>query len=328
MHEIVITVLMPVYNAEKHLKAAIDSILNQSFREFEFLIINDGSTDSSHQIVNSFIDERIVYIHNKQNKGIVQTLNEGLSLSRGDYIARMDADDIAFPARLQNQLDYMLKHPHCHLCGSQAIAISEYGEKLYNLKRPCKNEDIKVQQLFRNCFIHPAVMMSKQITANFLYTLAYQYAEDYLLFSQIALKYEVANLKHRLLSYRIHEENITSHKKSEMMNSERKVIRYLLEQLFDNQLEESSIAIHHQIIRRDFAETKRLDFEFHLLSIKKANGMKNIYPAKALNKALQKEWFNFLYFRKSKNDVLNFINSPLFSLSNINFKQLFKLAVK
>ena len=96
----VVTVLMPVYNAEEYLVEAIESVLNQTFRDFEFLIINDGSTDRSEKIIKTFTDERIRYIRNSKNLKIVQTLNKGLALAKGIYIARMDADDISLPLRL------------------------------------------------------------------------------------------------------------------------------------------------------------------------------------------------------------------------------------
>src|SRR5688572_25142970 len=108
-----VTVLMPVYNAEKYLKEAIDSILQQTLTDFEFLIIDDGSTDASVRIIRSYADSRIRLVQNETNAGITVTLNKGIELAKAPLIARMDADDISYPMRLQRQYDFFLAHPYC-----------------------------------------------------------------------------------------------------------------------------------------------------------------------------------------------------------------------
>ncbi len=115
-----VTVLMPVYNAEKYLKTAIESILKQTFSDFELLIINDGSTDGSEEIIRSFNDKRIRLFNNEQNLGIIKTLNKGLNLAKGEYIIRMDADDISLPDRLELQVKYMEENPGIGISGTQA----------------------------------------------------------------------------------------------------------------------------------------------------------------------------------------------------------------
>src|SRR5690242_1454586 len=115
MADVLLTVLMPVYNAERFLREAIDSILAQSLQQFEFLIIDDGSTDSSVDIIRSYTDSRIRFIQNERNLGISATLNKGIELSKTELIARMDADDISYPTRLEKQYQYFLTHPDCAL---------------------------------------------------------------------------------------------------------------------------------------------------------------------------------------------------------------------
>ena len=119
-----ITVLMPVYNGEKYLRESVDSILNQTFTDFELLIINDGSTDSSMEILNSYSDSRIRIVTNEVNLRLIKTLNKGIDLATGEYIARMDCDDIADPKRLEIQLQYMEKHPDVAVCGTGVKAVS------------------------------------------------------------------------------------------------------------------------------------------------------------------------------------------------------------
>ena len=120
-----ITVLMPVYNAERHLREAIDSILAQSFKPFEFLIIDDGSTDRSASIIASYRDERIRFFRNETNLGISATLNKGIALSSCELIARMDADDISHPQRLQKQFGFMKRNPACALLSTWARVVNE-----------------------------------------------------------------------------------------------------------------------------------------------------------------------------------------------------------
>jgi glycosyltransferase involved in cell wall biosynthesis len=326
--EMLLTVLIPVYNGEKYLDSAINSILNQTFTRFEFLIINDGSTDHSEEIIRSYTDPRINYVKNDGNKGIVATLNIGLEMSRGKYIARMDADDIAFPDRLEKQLNFMLSNPECKLCGTNAIAINEIGQQAYKLKRSYLMDDIKVQHLFRNSFIHPSVMLDAAVAKKFKYSSNHQYAEDYYLFSQITLNYKVANLKDNLLNYRIHPENITSKKQDEMNKSEMKTMNFLLSNLFDEQVSDQTVFIHHSFLTRNFEKIDLHIIEAHLLKIKCANKIKQAYDSELLAVMLQKEWFNFLFFSKEKSVLRKFIKSKLFSFKRFNFRQIIKLTIK
>ena len=126
-----ITVLMPVYNAERFLSEAIDSILHQTLTNFEFLIIDDGSTDNSLKIINSYRDQRIILVRNGTNLGITASLNKGIELAKGHLIARMDADDISYPDRLQKQYDYLNQHPDCAMVSTLARVITEDKQTVY-----------------------------------------------------------------------------------------------------------------------------------------------------------------------------------------------------
>jgi glycosyltransferase involved in cell wall biosynthesis len=125
-----VTVLMPVYNGEKYLREAIESILNQTFIDFEFLIINDGSTDRSVEIIESYSDPRIRLVHNERNMKLIATLNKGLELARGEYIARMDCDDISLPERLAKQVAFMDANPEVGVLGTAFQTIDSYGKSL------------------------------------------------------------------------------------------------------------------------------------------------------------------------------------------------------
>lgn len=158
-----ISVVMPVYNAELYLDEAIQSITNQTYKKFEFIIINDGSTDKSLEIIKKYKDEysRIVLI-SRENKGLVFSLNEGISKAKGKYIARMDADDISLSTRLEEQVAFMEENQEIGVCGSW---VEVFGDNRKNTiwKMPKSNEELKTRLLFSVPVAHPSVMMRKEI---------------------------------------------------------------------------------------------------------------------------------------------------------------------
>lgn len=221
-----ITVLMPVYNAEKYLPSAIESILNQSFPEFELLIINDGSTDASGKIISSYRDSRIRYISNKTNLNLCRSLAKGVTLARGEFIARMDADDIAHTVRLEKQIAVMRANPDLDLLGTNVRWINQYGSLIGHPKLIADNIDLRWNIFFRNCFNHPTVIIRKSalnrsklnygvipesIAPSLLRKLDGVGDEDYLLFGLLTLRGKVGNLDEPLLDYRIHNESLTAH---------------------------------------------------------------------------------------------------------------------
>jgi glycosyltransferase involved in cell wall biosynthesis len=207
-----ISVVLAVYNGGKYMKEAIDSILFQTFGNFEFIIINDGSQDSTAEIIFSYSDPRIIYIENETNKGLIYSLNRGLSVCKGKYVARMDADDIALPQRLQVQYDYMEAHPEVGICGSSVEAFFNTKEKSVILRFPQTDQLIKVFTFFQPPFSHPTVMMRREMLVkyNLSYPEKFLHAEDYALWVEL-LKYTKAyNIPRILLRYRIHEESVTA----------------------------------------------------------------------------------------------------------------------
>ncbi len=202
------TVLMPVYNSEPYLVEAIQSILTQTFQDFHLLIIDDGSTDGSLEIARSFTDERITVLSNETNQGLVATLNQGLASIQTEYIARMDADDIAVPDRLERQITMMDAHPEIGLCGG-------YFEKFFpdsipikrQVVRPALTRDgIRFQLLLSNAFGHFTVMIRRAVLLQhrLIYSAAYPYAEDYELWTRFGQCTGIANIPHILAYYRVH----------------------------------------------------------------------------------------------------------------------------
>ncbi|MEI6019623.1 MAG: glycosyltransferase [Bacteroidota bacterium] len=198
-----ISVLLPVYNAEKYLAESIQSILNQTYTHFELLILNDGSTDRSEEIALSFKDERILYVKHA-NCGLATTLNKGLALAKGDYIARQDNDDISLPERFEKQLAFISSHPNTVLLGTAAEIIDEAGHTSDRYhQHPINNIELKWALLFNNPFVHSSVMFNKEkAMACGAYSVDASYFEDYHLWSRLAQIGELANLSECLLKYR------------------------------------------------------------------------------------------------------------------------------
>lgn len=198
-----LTVLLPVYNGEDYIEEAILSILNQTFENFKLLIVNDGSTDNTTNIISKYknTDSRIQVVE-RQNKGLIYSLNEGLSLSTTDLVARMDADDISFPLRLEKQFNFMSQHPEISVCGA-AIQIYETGTNEF---LPKHTDELLALSLFSVPVFHPTVMMRRQdVLSVGGYSPEALCAEDYDLWERMLYKgFRFSNIEEVLLKYRSH----------------------------------------------------------------------------------------------------------------------------
>jgi glycosyltransferase involved in cell wall biosynthesis len=206
-----ISVVMPVYNGGKYLKEAIESILNQTYKDFELILINDGSTDASEEIIESFSDKRIVYLDNGKNLGLAASFNAGIDAARGAYIARMDADDISLPERFEKQLSYLERKPHIGIVGSSIMIINEGGRRLAVHLRPKTHKEIKFSSLFSSPMYHPTVMGRTEIFRSHHYNETFSNSEDYELWSRLLFDSNVrfANFKAPLLKYRVYPQSFT-----------------------------------------------------------------------------------------------------------------------
>lgn len=206
-----ITVLMPAYNAEKYICEAIMSVLRQTYRNFELLIVNDGSTDRTQMIVEAFRDDRIILINKEKNEGVAAALNTGLIHARAGYIARFDADDICVPERLEKQLRFLQQNPEHILVGSDVDYILDNGEFLFSFKCIAHtHEDIMQKLYFYTPFAHPAVMFKKEAVMNVGgYQENAHNFEDYLLWINLAKSGRMQNLPEPLIKYRLNPFSIT-----------------------------------------------------------------------------------------------------------------------
>lgn len=206
-----VTVLMAVYNGERYLREAIESILAQTFQDFEFLIINDGSTDNSREVILSYEDPRIRLVDNEVHLGLTPSLNKGLRLAKGELVARQDADDISEPERLAMQVTFLETHPEVGLLGTWYRKIDAQGTLIGNRSLPCDYTEIRWSLLFFCPFVHSSVMVRKSVILRQVgfYNEALVYAADYELWYRIAHHIPVANLNKYLVRLRINPYSMT-----------------------------------------------------------------------------------------------------------------------
>lgn len=206
-----VTVLMAVYNGECYIQEAIGSILSQTFDDFEFLIINDGSTDSTRKIICSYNDPRIRLVDNDQNFGLTRSLNNGLKLAEGEFIARIDADDVSDSERLAKQVAFLETHPDVALVGTWYKEIDAQGKPISDGNLPCDYTQIRWHLLFYCPFVHSAVMLRKSPVLEKIgfYNEALSYSMDYELWLRIARELPVANLDEYLVRLRVNPHSMT-----------------------------------------------------------------------------------------------------------------------
>lgn len=212
-----ISVIMASHNGEKFIKEAIDSVLGQTYADFEFLIVDDGSTDLTAVVLNEYKerDQRIKIITNSQCFGLTKSLNIALKQSLGEYIARMDDDDISLKNRFALQNEFLNKNPQVALCGTMGIVINAIGEEIGQKDLALSYPEVLARLLFNNQFIHSSLMMRKKVldTEGF-YSERFKKAQDYELVLRLARKYQVVNLPERLIKWRKLATSI-SHKNKE-----------------------------------------------------------------------------------------------------------------
>ncbi|GHU71025.1 hypothetical protein FACS189413_12180 [Bacteroidia bacterium] len=207
-----ISIILPVYNGEKYLREAMDSIVAQTFRLWELIVINNASTDSSREIVLQYNDSRIILLDNETNQGLIYSLNKGLAHCRGKYISRIDADDIALPEKLQTQYDFMETHPETGVCGCSMEAFND--EKHYSQRVDFATFDqaIRAFAFFQSPFNHPSIILRKSVLDEhqLKYPSLYRNAEDYGFWIEILKYTQGANISQVLTRYRKHENSETA----------------------------------------------------------------------------------------------------------------------
>ena len=205
-----VTVLMPVHNGGSFLPEAVNSVLAQTFSDFEFLIVDDASTDQTVAYLQGLREPRIRLLKSEQRLQIARALNLGMDHARGEWIARMDADDICLPDRLSRQLDFLKEHPEVGLCGGRITYFGFYTGRFHGL--PLSYEDVRSSALFDNPFTHPTVMMRRDLFERYhlRYDPDYCPADDYELWVRAMHHFPAMNMDRVVLRYRTHKRSLTS----------------------------------------------------------------------------------------------------------------------
>ena len=210
-----VTVLMSVYNGEEYLREAVDSILAQTFKDFKFVIVNDGSTDKTAEILKSYKDVRIKIVNNEKNIGLTKSLNKGLMIAKSRYIARQDADDISMPERLEKELKFLGKNKNVALVGTDYFLINEKDKIIGKINCLIESKDLKEKLLKGNQFGHGSVMFRKECVEKIgIYREEFKYAQDYDFYLRIAEVNDVANISELLYKWRINIKSVSVKKKA------------------------------------------------------------------------------------------------------------------
>lgn len=268
-----ISVLLPVFNGEKYVFETIESILNQTYTNFELIIINDGSNDNSLNEINKFDDNRIKLI-NQQNQGLAKSLNIAASLSKGKYLARIDADDICVPNRFQLQINYLEKNEKISVLGGAPLYINEKGKDLsrgFTTTWPISIRRALLNQ--KGCLInHPTVMMRKvdfDDVGGYSESIYKSSADYYLWFCFVKKQYKIANLSDILVKYRLHESSMSSTISTalkEDFNNADFLNYYNLSHKKKSKLDETIINIRHNIFGKRMVFYKDINFKIYSLT--------------------------------------------------------------
>lgn len=303
-----VSVVLPVYNSEDYISQALESILDQTYSNLEILIINDGSNDETLSLLKGYTDKRIRIINNERNKGLIFSLNRGLCEVQGEYIARMDADDISLPTRIKEQVTFLELNPHIGVCGTW---MESFGKVNSFHQLPVENDDIKLRMLFKCSFFHPTVMIRNSLLKinGVKYKENYKHAEDYKLWTDLYDKTGFYNLPKVLLKYRTHNENVSvKNKKEQIVNSEKikqELLTFLCPRLTKKETEICRKAIEEKALA--VSELKLL--EHIIVELLKVNKEKELLSDRLLTVFLKQKYW--LAHTNNTNSGLPVFNSYL-----------------
>jgi glycosyltransferase involved in cell wall biosynthesis len=245
---LMVTVLMAAYNAESFLARSIDSILAQTFHDFEFLIVDDGSQDQTPALLADYArkDRRIRVLRNERNLGLTASLNRGLREAKGVYVARIDADDAARPERLALQVAFMEQHREIGICGGQIVKHT--GGKAHRVRIALSHGEIHATLLFHSCFVHPTVLIRRDCLGpnGFMYDERYNKAEDYELWDRMIGPVRAGNLPQVLLDYYCHPRQISG-SDYQVVTPLRNSIRHRIVKRLLPEADERQLALHDLI---------------------------------------------------------------------------------
>jgi glycosyltransferase involved in cell wall biosynthesis len=297
-----ISVIMPVYNCQLFVKEAVESILVQTFTDFEFLIIDDCSTDQTREIIDSYSDRRIQFIKKPKNTGYTDSLNFALKMAKGKYIARMDGDDVSLPNRFEKQVEFLENNTDIVVCGSWFLDI-----KTKNIfKYPEFSNDICISLIRKNVIVHPVVMIRRNVLTdnNLFYDKDFEPAEDYHLWCRLLDFGKLHNLQEPLIEYRFHDNQISRTQSQKQINNSTNIQLFLLEK-FKIELNENEVLARLLLVKNQIPKTFNdvLAYFSLLKKYKIANKKSNVFDAKKFTLFLKNEkqsvFCNYFFKQKS-----------------------------
>ncbi|MBH10188.1 MAG: hypothetical protein CMG74_07535 [Candidatus Marinimicrobia bacterium] len=319
-----ISVVMPVYNDASYLNQAIDSILYQTFSDFEFIIINDGSTDNSFDIITSYEDPRIILLNNKTNLGISKSLNYGLGYVKGQFVARMDASDIALPKRFEKQIKYLKKEKGIGLVTCFHENINPEGDSLDSTNRNIHPKDSQVYTFFRNYITHSSVMINLDIIPEIKYNEDCA-AEDFELWMRLSEKTEFYIIPTVLMKIRIDENGLSQRNKINCDSASKRIINNILKRIGVD-ANKREIDFHFQYHKK-YKYTSH-EGEFILQYLEKlfiGNQNSKVFRESSFSDFIFANWFHVIKYIDKINIRLLFIilRSELFYCKNNKSKFFF-----
>lgn len=320
-----ITAFMAAYNVSDYIAESISSVLNQTFKDFEFIIIDDGSTDDTALVVKKFNDSRIHFIQNDGNKGIPFTRNRLLDLAQGEYIAVLDSDDIAYPDRFQLQLIFFSSHPEAALCGGHGKIINKNGIETDKKIIVPTDDLVNMRMLFGNPFINSSTMFKTQIFREFNGYRNFALAEDFDLFIRISQKYKVANIDEFLVKYRIHGENITIKRSKDQEKHELHILENMQKNLGIS-FNTNTLNLHKELFMNNLSDTHFPGYFELLVAMKTANMKSKRFDVAKMNQFLFNKWYEILLSKRSNIKALSwYFKKELYCWEYSTFKQFRKM---
>ncbi len=289
-----VSVIMSVYNTKlEFLKESIQSILNQSYGFFEFIIIDDASTTTEiENTIRGYGDKRIIFVKNQSNYGLTKSLNIAIDISKGQYIARMDADDISLNTRLEKQVRFMEGNQDIGVVGANAFCFGEYESKT---KWPETHEQIHARMLLENPMVHSSVMIRASLLKRFSYDESHRAAQDYELWSRLIWKSRFQNISEPLLKYRVHKNQVTKVSKNSQCSSANYARLNMLSKLIDIDDETSFLFLQScsSIPSSSIEEINEIRSLY--LKLIEVNKQKRIFNSEELRYILSRNFDRILY---------------------------------
>jgi len=316
-----IAVLLPVYNAENYIVPAIQSVLAQTFADFELVVIDDGSTDHTAKVLARFSDPRIRIIRQEQNAGLVTALNTGIKCTRSEFIARMDADDICRPRRFERQVAFLEAHPDVSICGTW---YRTFGARKRAVRLPVKPEEIRARMFFSWSMGHPTIMMRRSFLEQhaLFYDEEFRNCEDFDFLARAAELTRLATLPEFLLDYRVHDDQVTVLRHAEMKEKSNLVRLRQLRTLIPDVTSEQE-ALHCALTNGVVSPTALRSAEAWLLHLERANRERGWYDSRFFRCGLQDWWYRvhrILPAHPGISILISYWRSPLASFDGIGFR--------